>query len=157
MTIAWSPTRMVCVVPQQAAGCVTSVFAPVEAEPNIPAIARASASSAVVAVRTEPDVRSLGTERGQRRPTPGPAGIAWQRVGETQRLRTDVAFAGSDRVRLGIVASVEQWAITPHQAWAANELPVREIVFGEPPVDHQARHEWDPDGSVVRSAITREP
>ena len=154
--ITCSRTRMVCVVPQQAAGCVTSELAPVEAEPNIPAIARASASSAVVAVRTKPTFRSLGRERGQRRPTPKPAGIAWQRGGETQRLRRDLAFAVSDRVRLGIVASVEQLAITAHHAWVANELPAREIVFGEPPVDHQARHELDPDGSVVRSAITRE-
>ena len=154
--IACSPTRMVCVVPKQAAGCVTSAFAPVEAEPNIPAIARASATSAVVAVRTKPTFRSLGRERGQRRPTPRPAGIAWQRVGESQRLRSDLAFAVSDRVRLGIVASVEQLASMPHQAWVANELPVREIVFGEPPVDHQARHERDPDGSVVQSAITKE-
>jgi hypothetical protein len=154
--IACSPIRMVCVVPKHAAGCVTSELAPVEAEPNIPAIARASATSAVVAVGTKPTFRSLGTARGQRGPTSRPAGIAWQRVGETQRLRSDLAFAASDRVRLGIVASVEQLAIRPHQAWVANELPVREILFGEPPVDHQARHELDPDGSVVWSAITRE-
>ena len=154
--IARSRTRMVCVVPQQSAGCVASVFAPVEAEPNIPAIARASASSACVAVRTKPSFRSLGRERAQCRPTSGRAGIAWQRVGASQRLRGDLAFAVSDRVRLGIVASVEPLAITAHHAWVANELLVREIVFGEPPVDHQARHELDPDGSVVRSAITKE-
>ena len=154
--IARSRTRMVCVVPQQAAGCVASEFAPVEAEPNIQAIARASASNAFETVRTKPNFRSLGRERGQRRPTPGPAGIARQRVGETQRLRRDLPFAVSDRVRLGIVASVEPLAITAHHAWVANELLAREIVFGEPPVDHQARHELDPDGSVVRSAITKE-
>ena len=88
---------------------------------------------------------------------PRRAGIVRHVVSESQRLRGDLAFAVSDRVRLWLLASDEvQSAITAHYAWVAKELPAREIVFGEPPVDHQARHEQDPDGSVVRSAITKE-
>ena len=100
-----------------------------------------------------------GRTDGSRTPSePRRGGIVRQRVSESQRLRGDLAFAVSDRVRLWLVASDEvQSAITAQCAWVANELLAREIVFGEPPVDHQAKHEGDPNGSGVRSAITKEP
>jgi len=63
----------------------------------------------------------------------------------------------SDRIRLWIVAPEGiDAAIAGYHDWIANELLAREIVFGEPPVDHQARHELDLDGSTVRIALTKE-
>ena len=103
--------------------------------------------------------QSAGRTGGSRTPSePTRREIVRQRVSGSQRLRGDLAFAVSDRVRFWLVASDEvQSAITAHCAWVANELLAREIVFGEPPVDHQAKHEGDPNGSGVRSAITKEP
>ena len=84
-------------------------------------------------------------------------GIARELVSQLQRLRRDLGFAVSDRIRLCIVApeGIEA-AISGYHDWIANELLAREIVFGEPPVDHQARHELDLDGSTVRIALTKE-
>jgi isoleucyl-tRNA synthetase len=85
-------------------------------------------------------------------------GIARELVSQLQRLRRDLGFAVSDRIRLWIVApeGIEA-AISGYHDWIANELLAREIVFGEPPVGHQARHELDLDGSIVRIALTKEP
>jgi len=84
-------------------------------------------------------------------------GIARELVSQLQRLRRDLGFAVSDRIRLCIVApeGIEA-AISGYHDWIANELLAREIVFGEPPVGHQARHELDLDGSIVRIALTKE-
>jgi isoleucyl-tRNA synthetase len=84
-------------------------------------------------------------------------GIARELVSQLQRLRRDLGFAVSDRIRLWIVApeGIEA-AISGYHDWVANELLAREIVFGEPPVGHQARHELDLDGSIVRIALTKE-
>ena len=78
-------------------------------------------------------------------------------VSQLRRLRRDLGFAVSDRIRLWIVApEAVEAAITAYHHWIANELLAGEIVFGEPPVGHQARHELDLDGPLVRIALTKE-
>jgi isoleucyl-tRNA synthetase len=85
-------------------------------------------------------------------------GIARELVSQLQRLRKELAFAVSDRIRLRIDAPDDvQAAISEYNDWIANELLAREITFGALPVGHQAAHEVDLDGSVVRLALTKEP
>jgi isoleucyl-tRNA synthetase len=83
--------------------------------------------------------------------------MARELVSQLQRLRRDLGFSVSDRIRLSIDAPDDvQSAIIEYNDWIANELLAREITFG-PPVGQQAAHEVDLDGSLVRVALTREP
>jgi isoleucyl-tRNA synthetase len=83
-------------------------------------------------------------------------GIARELVSQLQRLRRDLGFAVSDRIRLRIAAPDEvQLAIGVYNDWIANELLAREIVLGEVQAAQQA-HDLDLDGSPVRVAITKE-
>jgi isoleucyl-tRNA synthetase len=83
-------------------------------------------------------------------------GIARELVSQLQRLRRDLGFAVSDRIRLRIAAPDEaQAAITEYTSWIANELLARELSLGEVTVGQQA-HELDLDGSVVRVALSKE-
>jgi len=83
-------------------------------------------------------------------------GIARELVSQLQRLRRDLGFAVSDRIRVWITAPDEvRTAITAYNDWIANELLAREITLGEPQAAQQA-HEFDLDGSHVRVALTKE-
>jgi isoleucyl-tRNA synthetase len=83
-------------------------------------------------------------------------GIARELVSQLQRLRRDLGFAVSDRIRLRIAAPEEaQAAISEYNSWIANELLVRELLLGEVAVGQQV-HELDLDGSVVRVALSKE-
>jgi isoleucyl-tRNA synthetase len=85
-------------------------------------------------------------------------GIARELVSQLQRLRRDLGFSVSDRLRLRIDAPEDaRVAITEYNDWVANEILAREITFGALQVGQQAGHELDLDGSHVRVAITREP
>ena len=73
-----------------------------------------------------------------------------------QPLRRDLAFAVSDRIRLGITASAcVETATTEYNSWIANELLARELLPGELRVGQQV-HEPDLDGSLVRAALFKE-
>jgi isoleucyl-tRNA synthetase len=217
-------SRMVCVVPHQAAAAVMPLFDLLQAELNVKTISLASSADSLVTLEAKPNFRALGKKFGKNTPLAAQAvaaftsdelrafehgeplaisvgnesrtldaddllivrratgaltvkeeagrfaaidpevtpelrreGIARELVSQLQRLRRDLGFAVSDGIRLWIVApeGVEA-AITAYHHWVANELLAREIVFGEPPVGHQARHELDLDGSVVRIALTKE-
>jgi len=83
-------------------------------------------------------------------------GIARELVSQLQRLRRDLGFVVSDRIRLWIAAPTETYeAISEYTGWIANELLAREIVTGEAPAGQQV-HELDLDGSVVRAALSKE-
>jgi isoleucyl-tRNA synthetase len=83
-------------------------------------------------------------------------GIARELVSQLQRLRRDLGFAVSDRIRLWIAAPAEtNEAIIEYNSWIANELLAREIVAGEAPAGQQV-HELDLDGSPVRAALSKE-
>ena len=83
-------------------------------------------------------------------------GIARELVSQLQRLRRDLGFVVSDRIRLWIAAPTETYeAISDYTGWIANELLAREIVTGEAPAGQQV-HELDLDGSVVRAALSKE-
>jgi isoleucyl-tRNA synthetase len=83
-------------------------------------------------------------------------GIARELVSQLQRLRRDLGFVVSDRIRLWIAAPAEtQEAIGEYHSWIANELLAREIVAGEAPAGQQV-HELDLDGSPVRAALSKE-
>jgi isoleucyl-tRNA synthetase len=83
-------------------------------------------------------------------------GIARELVSQLQRLRRDLGFVVSDRIRLWIAAPAETHeAIGEYHGWIANELLAREIVAGEAPAGQQV-HELDLDGSVVRAALSKE-
>ena len=85
-------------------------------------------------------------------------GIAREFVSQLQRLRRDLGFSVSDRIRLRIDAAEDaRAAMTEYNDWVANELLAREITFGALEVGQQAAHEVDLDGSLARVAITREP
>jgi isoleucyl-tRNA synthetase len=85
-------------------------------------------------------------------------GMARELVSQLQRLRRDLGFSVSDRLRLRIDAPEDaRVAITQYTDWVANEILAREITFGALQVGQQAGHEVDLDGSHVRVAITREP
>jgi isoleucyl-tRNA synthetase len=85
-------------------------------------------------------------------------GMARELVSQLQRLRRDLGFSVSDRLRLRIDAPEDaRAAITEYNDWVANEILAREITFGALQVGQQAGHEVDLDGSHVRIAITREP
>ena len=84
-------------------------------------------------------------------------GIARELVSQLQRLRRDLGFSVSDRVRLRIdVPDEARAAISEYNSWIANELLARELLLGEVVVGQQA-HELDLDGSVVRVALSKEP
>jgi len=83
-------------------------------------------------------------------------GIARELVSQLQRLRRDLGFVVSDRIRVWIAAPTETYeAIGEYTGWIANELLAREIVAGEAPAGQQV-HELDLDGSVVRAALSKE-
>jgi isoleucyl-tRNA synthetase len=83
-------------------------------------------------------------------------GIARELVSQLQRLRRDLGFVVSDRIRVWIAAPAETYeAINEHADWIANELLTREIVAGEAPAGQQV-HELDLDGSTVRAALSKE-
>jgi isoleucyl-tRNA synthetase len=83
-------------------------------------------------------------------------GIARELVSQLQRLRRDLGFVVSDRIRVWIAAPAETYeAINEYAGWIANELLAREIVAGEAPAGQQV-HELDLDGSVVRAALSKE-
>jgi len=83
-------------------------------------------------------------------------GIARELVSQLQRLRRDLGFVVSDRIRLWIAAPAETYkAISEYTGWIANELLAREIVAGGAPAGQQV-HELDLDGSVVRVALSKE-
>jgi isoleucyl-tRNA synthetase len=83
-------------------------------------------------------------------------GIARELVSQLQRLRRDLGFVVSDRIRVWIAAPAETYeAISEHSGWIANELLAREIVAGEVPAGQQV-HELDLDGSTVRAALSKE-
>jgi isoleucyl-tRNA synthetase len=83
-------------------------------------------------------------------------GIARELVSQLQRLRRDLGFVVSDRIRLWIAAPAETHeAIGEYKSWIANELLAREIVAGEAPAGQQV-HELDLDGSPVRAALSKE-
>jgi isoleucyl-tRNA synthetase len=83
-------------------------------------------------------------------------GIARELVSQLQRLRRDLGFVVSDRIRVWIAAPAETYeAISEHAGWIANELLAREIVAGEAPAGQQV-HELDLDGSTVRAALSKE-
>jgi isoleucyl-tRNA synthetase len=83
-------------------------------------------------------------------------GIARELVSQLQRLRRDLGFVVSDRIRLWIAAPTETYeAISEYNSWIANELLAREIVVGEAPAGQQV-HELDLDGSPVRAALSKE-
>jgi isoleucyl-tRNA synthetase len=83
-------------------------------------------------------------------------GIARELVSQLQRLRRDLGFVVSDRIRLWIAAPAETHeAIGEYHGWIANELLAREIVAGEAPAGQQV-HELDLDGSPVRAALSKE-
>jgi len=85
-------------------------------------------------------------------------GMARELVSQLQRLRRDLGFSVSDRLRLRIDAPEDaRVAITEYNDWVANEILAREITFGALQVGQQAGHEVDLDGSHVRVAITKEP
>jgi isoleucyl-tRNA synthetase len=218
-------SRMVCVVPQQVAGDVASLFDLLEAELNVKTISLASSADSLVTLEAKPNFRALGKKFGKNTPLAAQAvaaftseeirafehgqplaisvgnesrtldaddlvivrratgtlavkeeegrfaaidptitpelrreGIARELVSQLQRLRRDLGFAVSDRIRLWIAAPEDvEAATTAYIDWIANELLAREIAFGDPPAGHQARHELDLDGSVVRIALTKEP
>ena len=84
-------------------------------------------------------------------------GIARELVSQLQRLRRDLGFVVSDRIRLWIAAPTETYeAISEYHSWIANELLAHEIVVGEAPAGQQV-HELDLDGSTVRAALSKEP
>jgi isoleucyl-tRNA synthetase len=94
--------------------------------------------------RVTPELRREGTSR--------------ELVSQLQRLRRDLGFAVSDRIRLRIDAPDNiRVAITEYHDWIANELLAREITFGASEAGQQAAHEVDLDGSIVRVTLTREP
>jgi len=77
-------------------------------------------------------------------------------VSQLQRLRRDLGFVVSDRIRVWIAAPAETYeAINEYAGWIANELLAREIVAGEAPAGQQV-HELDLDGSTVRAALSKE-
>ena len=83
-------------------------------------------------------------------------GIARELVSQLQRLRRDLGFLVSDRIRVWIAAPAETYeAISEYAGWIANELLAREIVAGEAPAGQQV-HELDLDGSTVRAALSKE-
>jgi len=83
-------------------------------------------------------------------------GIARELVSQLQRLRRDLGFVVSDRIRVWIAAPAETYeAINEYAGWIANELLAREIVAGEAPAGQQV-HELDLDGSLVRAALSKE-
>ncbi len=83
-------------------------------------------------------------------------GIARELVSQLQRLRRDLGFVVSDRIRLWIAAPAETYeAISEYNSWIANELLAREFVVGEAPAGQQV-HELDLDGSTVRAALSKE-
>jgi isoleucyl-tRNA synthetase len=83
-------------------------------------------------------------------------GIARELVSQLQRLRRDLGFVVSDRIRVWIAAPAETYeAISEYTGWIANELLAREIVAGEAPAGQQV-HELDLDGSTVRAALSKE-
>jgi isoleucyl-tRNA synthetase len=83
-------------------------------------------------------------------------GIARELVSQLQRLRRDLGFVVSDRIRVWIAAPAETYqAISEYHGWIANELLAREIVAGEAPAGQQV-HELDLDGSTVRAALSKE-
>jgi isoleucyl-tRNA synthetase len=83
-------------------------------------------------------------------------GIARELVSQIQRLRRDLGFSVSDRIRVRIGAPDDvETAIHEYNGWIANELLAREIDLGEVPAAQQA-HELDLDGSRVRVALTKE-
>ena len=83
-------------------------------------------------------------------------GFVWTDVNRLHRLRRDLGFVVSDRIRLWIAAPAEtQEAIGEYHGWIANELLAREIVAGEAPAGQQV-HELDLDGSPVRAALSKE-
>ena len=83
-------------------------------------------------------------------------GFARELVSQLQRLRRDLGFVVSDRIRVWIAAPAETYeAIREYAGWIANELLAREIVAGEAPAGQQV-HELDLDGSTVRAALSKE-
>ena len=216
-------SQMVCVVPQQVAGDVGSLFDLLEAELNVKRVTVASSADSLVTLEAKPNFRSLGKKFGKSTPLAARAvaaftsdelrafehgsplavsvgnesrtldhedlvivrratgtltvkeeegrfaaidptitpelrreGIARELVSQLQRLRRDLGFAVSDRIRLRIAAPDEaQAAITEYTSWIANELLARELSLGEVTVGQQA-HELDLDGSVVRVALSKE-
>jgi isoleucyl-tRNA synthetase len=218
-------SQMVCVVPQQVAGDVTSLFDLLEAELNVKRVTLASSADSLVTLEAKPNFRSLGKKFGKSTPLAAQAvaaftsdelrtfehgqplavsvgnesrlldaddltivrratgaltvkeedgrfaaidpavtpelkreGIAREFVSQLQRLRRDLGFSVSDRIRVRIDAPDDvRAAITEYNDWIANELLAREITFGAPAAGQQATHEVDLDGSSVRVTLTREP
>jgi isoleucyl-tRNA synthetase len=218
-------SQMVCVVPQQVAGDVTSLFDLLEAELNVKRVTLASSADSLVTLEAKPNFRSLGKKFGKSTPLAAQAvaaftsdelrtfehgqplavsvgnesrlldaddltivrratgaltvkeedgrfaaidpavtpelkreGIAREFVSQLQRLRRDLGFSVSDRLRVRIDAPDDVGAaITEYNDWIANELLAREITFGAPAAGQQATHEVDLDGSSVRVTLTREP
>jgi isoleucyl-tRNA synthetase len=217
-------SAMVCVVPQQVAGDVGSLFDLLEAELNVKRVTVASTADSLVTLEAKPNFRSLGKKFGKSTPLAAQAvaaftseelrafehgqplavsvgngshtldhedlvtvrravgaltvkeedgrfvaidptitpelrreGIARELVSQLKRLRRDLGFSVSDRIRLRIDAPDDaQVAITEYNSWIANELLARELLLGEVAVGQQA-HELDLDGSVVRVALSKEP
>jgi isoleucyl-tRNA synthetase len=217
-------SQMVCVVPQQVAADVASLFDLLQAELNVKRVTLVSSADSLVTLEAKPNFRSLGKKFGKNTPLAAQAvaafsgdelrafehgqplavsvgnesrlldaddlvivrrasgaltvkeedgrfaaidpavtpelrreGIARELVSQLQRLRRDLGFAVSDRIRLLIDASDDvQAAISVYTDWIANELLAREITIGAIPVGQQATHEVDLDGSLVRVALTKE-
>jgi isoleucyl-tRNA synthetase len=218
-------SEMVCVVPQQVAADVASLFELLQAELNVKRVALVSSADSLVTLEAKPNFRALGKKFGKSTPLAAQAvaaltssdlqgfehgqplavavgnesrmldaddlvivrratgaltvkeedgrfaaidptvtpelrreGIAREVVSQLQRLRRDLAFAVSDRIRLRIDAPDDvHAAILEYNDWIANELLARELTVGVIPVGQQATHELDLDGSLVRVAITKEP
>jgi isoleucyl-tRNA synthetase len=73
-----------------------------------------------------------GSRRSTQRSRRAPArGNARELVSQLQRLRRDLGFSVSDRLRLRIDAPEDaRVAITEYNDWVANEILAREITFG---------------------------
>jgi ribosomal protein S18 acetylase RimI-like enzyme len=145
VTVRQPLSALVCVVPQHLAGDEGGV---------VRGSGDRSARDGRVVV-TEEDGRCAAIE-----PVVTPElrreGIAQELVSQLQRLRRDLGFAVSDRIRLRISAPDEaQAAITEYTSWIANEPLARELSLGELAVGQQA-HDLDLDGSPVRVAISKE-
>ena len=217
-------SQLVCVVPQQFANDVGSLFDLLEAELNVKSVTLATSADSLVTLEAKPNFRSLGRKFGQSTPLAARAvaaftsdelrafeqgrplavsvgnesrtldhddvvivrrasgtltvkeedgrfaaidptvtpelrreGIVRELVSQLQRLRRDLGFSVSDRIRLRIAAPEEaQAAIGEYNSWIANELLARDLSLGEVAMDQQA-HELDLDGSVVRVALSKEP
>ena len=150
ITVGQPRSRLVCVVPQQVAGGVVSLFDRLEAELNVRTISPASWADSLVPLEAKPNFRSLGKKFGK---STAPAAAAFR---QEQRLRGDLTFAVSERIRVWIVASAEvQAGVSGHHDWVANELLARRSCSANLR-SITRRRALDPDGSVVRLALTKD-